>query len=508
MSDNSKNNKDSLKTAFIATLCKHPRASDYQQDAFRSADIMGLYKKLKEAGETLSKADFLGTDKNGEYFLGSERAWENFHHIVEIVAENGEQFTADDFLEVKEGSYYQRPLIESVVKYDKVDKLISADIWKGRFEEMENLWYFIPPNKRGDIAKEEDGRIPLSLKREVLELDDDTKLREEELKDIGVDYKKIPDLFSQRGTFEAFLQTLYENNTPLKKDDLLFVNKDGDTMFHNAAAWQYYDKIVDSLKQTGQGFGLEELTFQRGRKPSILERAAQHKMLHKVFEPRFWVGQVDEMVDLWDNLPPAQKILNGRNSFDSIVADAENMTYSAYVSLNDDTLSSAFLSTPIVANDGKQSQVLPLGLRETWDNMDIIREKLQAKDDDITIDDLRKETGALGNTALMAAAEAGQFDKVLEIVRAKSDKLQVQDFLKTNKNDVSLLDVLIEKRQLKKAFAPELWAGRLREMHILWNNVQNRDRGQVDFKKVVSGVNQLTVRQKLRRPNRGPKTGM
>ena len=501
MSD--KKNKDSLKTAFIATLCKHPNASDYQQDAFRSADIMGLYKKLKEAGETLTKADFLGTDKNGEYFLGSERAWENFHHIVEIVRENGEEFTADDFLTVKEGSYYKRPLIESVVSHDKVEKLFSADLWKGRFEEMENLWYYIPPNKRGDIAKNEDGRIPLDLKREVLGLADDEKLREEELQEIGVDYKKIPDMFNQRGTFEAFLQTLYENNTPLKKEDLLFVNKDGDTMFHNAAAWQYYDQVVDNLHQTGQSFGLDELTFQRGRKPSILERAAQHKTLHKVFEPRFWVGQVDEMVDLWDNLPPAQKILSGRNSFDTIVADAENMTYQAHVSLNDDSLTAKYLTTPIVANDGKESAVLPLGLRDTWDNMDIIREKLQSKDDDLTADDLRKETGALGNTVLMTAAESGQFDKVLGIVRGKSDKLQVQDFLKTNKNDVSLLDVLIEKRQLKKAFAPELWAGRLREMHILWNNVQNRDRGQVDFKKVVQQVNQMTVRQRLRRPKRG-----
>jgi len=497
-----KKNDNSLKKALIATLCKHPQAADYQQDAFRSADIMGLYKKMKEAGEVLTKADFLGTDKNGEYFLGSARSWDNFHHIVEILKENGEQFTADDFLTVQEGSYYRRPLLESVVTHDKVDKLFTADVWKGRFEEMENLWYYIPPNKRGDLAKEEDGRIPLKLKREVLGLDKNATLREDELKKIGVDYKEIPDMFSKRGTFEAFLQTLYENSVPLKKEDLLFVNKDGDTMFHNAAAWQYYDKIVDSLQQTGQSFGLDELTFKRGRKPSILERASQHKMLHKVFEPRFWVGQVDEMVGLWENLPPAQKVLSGRSSFDTIVADVENMTYRSFVSLNEDA-TSASLTAPIVANDGKQGKVLPLGLRDTWDNMDIIREKLQKKDDDIKTAHLRKESGALGNSVLMAAAEAGQFDKALEIVRADSDKLQVQDFLKTNKNGVSVLDVLIEKRQLKKAFTPELWAGRLREMHILWNNVQNRDRGQVDFQKVVSQVNQLTVRQRLRRPARG-----
>lgn len=500
MPDNKKNDS-SLKQAFIATLCKHPKASDYQQDAFRSADIMGLYKKLKEAGETLNKSDFLGTDKSGEYFLGSARAWDNFHHIVEILRENGEEFTADDFLTVKEGSYYQRPLIESVVSHDKVDKLFSADVWKGRFEEMENLWYYIPPNKRGQLAQDEDGRIPLKLKREVLGLDEQTPLREESLKKIGIDYKAVPDMFSKRGTFDAFLQTLYENNTPLKKEDLLFVNKDGDTMFHNAAAWQYYDKIVDSLQQSGQSFGIEELTFKRGRKPSILERAAQHKMLHKVFEPRFWIGQVDEMVGLWDNLPPAQKVLTGRNSFDTIVADVENMTYRSYVSLNED-MTSASLTAPIVANDGKQSKVLPIGLRDTWDNMDIVREKLQAKNDDLKVAHLRQTSGALENTVLMAAAEAGQFDKVLDIVRSDSDTLQVQDFLKPNKNGVSLLDVLIEKRQLKKAFAPEIWAGRLREMHILWNNVQNRDRGQVDFQKVVSQVNQMTVRQKLRRPGR------
>ena len=103
MPDNKKNDS-SLKQAFIATLCKHPKASDYQQDAFRSADIMGLYKKLKEAGETLSKEDFLGADKSGEYFLGCSRAWDNFHHIVEILRDNGEEFTADDCLTVKEGS--------------------------------------------------------------------------------------------------------------------------------------------------------------------------------------------------------------------------------------------------------------------------------------------------------------------------------------------------------------------------------------------------------------------
>lgn len=504
-------NKHSLKNAFIATLCKHPKAADFQKDAFNKADIKGLYKKLKDAGEVITKADFLAKDENDNCFLTYERAWDNFHFIVDIVRENGEEFTAEDFLQISDDSYYKRPIIESMSSHRKLDVVFDAHVWQGRFEEMEDLWYYLPPAKRKEMTGDSSGSIPLDLKRQVMGLADDAELREDELKKIGVDYKDIANMFNHSGSFEAFLQNLYENNMPLKTEDLLFVNREGDTLFHHAAAWNSYDKIMDALKQSGESFGVKELTFKRGRKPSVIERAVQHNALDKVFTPKYWVGREEEMVNLWDKLLPAQKNLKGK-SFDGLVADVEDMTYKSFVaSIHADNVTKDMLLKPIVANDNDKndSKVIPLGLRSMWQHMEVLRDGLKKRGEDLTVADLRQKTGVLENTVLMVAAESGNFDSVLNIVsgNSKEDNLQVQDFLDKNKNGTCLLDILIEKKQLDKVLAPEIWAGRLQEMHIIWNNVPERHRKQVDFSKIVSKVNRATIRRRggNRRLKRGPK---
>ncbi len=504
-------NKGSLKNAFIATICKHPKATDFQKDAFKNADLKGLYKKLKDAGEIISKADFLAKDEKGNCFLAHERAWDNFHFIVDIVRENGEEFTAEDFLQISDDSYYRRPIIESISSHCKLDVVFDAHVWKGRFEEMENLWYYMPPAKRREITGDDSGTIPLNLKREVLDLPSNHKLREDELAEIGVDYKDIPNMFRQSGIFDAFLQKLYENNMSLKKEDLLFVNREGDTMFHHAAAWSVYDKIMTTLKQGGEEFfGVEELTFKRGRKPSIIERAVQHGALDKVFTAKYWVGREKEMLALWEKLLPAQRNIKSKK-FDDVVAEVEDMTYKSSVSsIHAQNVTREILTTPITASKGQVSNVIPLGLGSIWQYIEVLREGLQKRGEDITVADLKMKTGVLGNNVLMVAAKSGNFDSVLNIInnKNKNNNLQVQDFLDTNKNGTSLLDILIEKKQLDKALAPEIWAGRLQEMNIVWKNVPERHKKQVDISKIISDINRATIRKRTnrRRIKRGPKS--
>ncbi len=491
------NNKNSLKTAFVATLCKHSNTDSYQKDAFKKADIKGLYKKLKDAGEVISKADFLDVDENGENFLASEKAWDNFHYIVDIVRENGDEFTADDFLKLEDNSFYKRPLIESMKSHQKMDKVFNAHVWKGRFEEMENLWYHIPPAKRKEMTGDDSDAVPLDLKREVMGLDTDTVLREDELKNIGIDYRMISSMFDKSGAFDAFLQKLTDNKMKLQIEDILFVGSEGDTIFHNAAAWSSYEKVVDILQQNGEKIGIEELTFKRGRKPSILERAAQHGMLNKVFEPRFWNGRPNEMMQVWDTLLPAQKTLKYKK-FDEIVTEVENMSYSSLVSLHAENVTKEALLSPIISNDnndGEKSNVTPLGLSDTWKHMDVLMEGLEKRDEVIDVETLRMKSGILESSILMIAADSGCFDKVLNIVRNDSDSLQVQDFLDKNKNNTSLLKILIDKKELNKVFSPEVWVGRSKEMKILWSNVPEKDKRQVDFEKVSRAVNQAGIRQ-------------
>lgn len=496
--------KSTIKQAFIAVLCEHPDADSYKSRAFSGDSLFELQKAMADGGQNITKEDFLTPDDAGKYIVASEGGWRNFDKVVDIVHRNGEKFEAEDFRkEIGMG----KTLLDSAEQHGGLSKIFNAEVWAGRYEEMEKLWFHVSAPAR---RRFNDGEGLLPIKREIYKAEGKT-VREDDLKEKGVDYRDIPQLFTERGRFEEIQRKLAAHNDTLKKEDLFFVDKDGDTLFHDANAWDNFGKITALLEKNGEQLDVDDFLFKRREySKNILQRAVEHDALDKVFAAKLWVGRIDSMVDLWSNLKPGEKGRFGDKDFEDAVAEAEDLTYGKLVTI-DDGLTKATLLTALNPDDEKQ--VLPLGLKTVWQNIEKIEEILGAKGEKITIDDLRQKSGKQENTNLMCGTKAGFFDKIVEMSVKSGDALSLDDLTTRNRQGTNVLQMLAEQKQLDLAFTPELWAGRVNEMQTLWQNVPLKEKHQVDYEDVHSKVTIASVkmrknhklgnRPKLKRNNNG-----
>ena len=492
------------KQAIIAELCGHPDAEKLKAAAFPPDEPYDLGQIFARASASLTKDDFFVPFPDGKCPLDSAQAWKNFSQIEKVVSERGQRFEPADF--TRPIGANERTLLKSAEEHDALGQIFSVSMWKGRLEEMEDLWFFVTAPKR-KVFNNLNGILP--VKRDILA--EEGKIpREDVLIKAGIDPREMSLLFSVEGRFDDYQKKLAAIGEKLCKADIFVVDGDGDTFMYSKLSWNQYDKVIDMMKKNGEQMEVGDFLFKRGTRLSILGRAAEAQSLDKVFKPEHWVDRVEDMIKLWAHTKPAWQMQLGNRDFGECVAEAEDMTWGRKLKAADALNDVRALTSRLSADDGALSPVVPLGLKSVWTQIDSITEALGLRGQKLTLDDLRKVSGHQETPVMVTAAQAGRFDKVVSLLESSGEKLTADDFLAKGKGGKTLIQTLAEKRQLKLAFSDKIWVGRIKEMQWLWQHVPPSARGDIDFTEVQSKVRIASVGlfvDQTRRPRRGGSTG-
>jgi hypothetical protein len=478
---------NNLKQAIVASLTEHPDAEKYRQRAFNE-DPAGLVKELARK-QTLTKADFFATDDEGKSFIDSAGAWRNFDKITEVLRLGGESLTFDDFMAPLPND--KRTLLDSARANGGLAKVFTFENWKGRFEEMERLWYKLPSYDR---TKNQSGGMTLDLKRQLLAFEG-RLLPEDGLAKAGLSLTDLRSVVTNETYFNDVNRKLQQAGDYLRKDYVLMTDGAGDTMFDRKDTFVRFDAILKILNEHGERLEVKDYTRQLANVPSLLERAHEQNALNKVFSPAQWVDRLPDMLELWSNVregwkrPPMTP-----QDFDNAYAEAEGLTYAKRFRAMSVT-GKADLLTPINENP-EAKPVLPLGLKVFWDNVDAVQAHLKENGESLTVTDLRTPSGQTGDSCLIAAAKFGCFDKVIEIAKRSGDPVTMADFMSKDSHGNTLISILAEKRQLSQVFTVDAWVGHVGEMKELWSQVAAAHRRQIDYAHLETAVKQATLKQK------------
>ena len=480
-----------IKQAIIAALCEHPEQEKYRTRAFVGDSLTQMADALAGKGVALTKRDFFTPDEAGTYLIDTPGFWRNFTRIRDMLAKQGERFVAEDFL-FTVNTAQRRTLMSSAVDNKALDKVFSEENWRGRYDDMELLWYKVPVPPRREFANG-DGTVPVALKRRLLAHENRTA-PEDRLARAGLTANDVRGAFRERGDFEALKRRLATAGDRLRKEYILLCDSTGDTCFFPQDAWQRYPEVARTLAAHGEQLEVVDFIRQVGQVGNILTRAAEHKALDKVFAPELWANRLGDMLSLWSHVRDGWKMPPMTEAdFDIAYAAAESKTYAPVVDFANLHGKQDLLRA---LNEGDAQPVLPLGLKAFWDDhAGATVAKLASQNDALKLNDLRRVSGQMGHTCLISAAKFGHFRTVVDIVRTGKEDLKLEDFMLRDHHGNTLLSILAARKELPLVFAPELWAGRISDMKILWSQVRHSDRPQVDMGKVEVATKQATLKK-------------
>jgi hypothetical protein len=479
-------------------LCEHPDQEKYKARAFSGENLEKVMDALSEQRNSLTKADFFAQDDEGKYLIDTPGFWRNFDKVLAIVNKSGDKFTMDDFRKPLGAADDARTLLDSARQHEGLGKIFKAEVWEGRFDEMERLWYYVPTPSRRQLFQN-DGKLDSGLKRNLLQAEG-REMPEDRLAKAGLTPHDVYQAFTERGNYEDVARRLSQAGDWMRKEYLLLPDKDGYTAFYEQGAWDRYNDLHKRMQGRGEQFEVADFIRQTGYGSNMLTRAYERNALQHVFAADHWVDRLPEMTSLWS------KVLSGWKTgsftvreFDKSYAEAESLTYGKLVDFNRFESKGALLRplNPDAAAAGTEKPVLPIGLKSFWDNIDTVQQKVANMGARLTLADLRQNSGELEESCLISAVKFGRFNELQDIARKAGEKISLDDFLSKDRHGNPLLNILAERGELNQVFQPEIWAGRLGEMKTLWTQVRISDRTQVDFDQVEVAAQQATLQQKV-----------
>lgn len=484
-----------IKQAIISALCEHPEQDKYRQRAFSGENLEKVMEAIATESQKLTKADFLTPDDEGAYIIDTPGFWRNFEKIHDIVQANGDRFRAEDFQKPL-GRDDSKTLLASATAEGALGKIFNYEVWKGRFDEMERLWYKAKMPFRKELFKN-DGLIDRTLKRRLL-ADEGRTLPEDRLAAAGITQFDLRSAFAERGNYEEVARRLGQAGDWMRKEYLLLPDSSGDTLFYYQATWDKYDDLVKNMKKNGERMEVADFLRQVGFVLTPLARAAERNALDKVFKAEHWEGRLGDMLQLWSHVLPGWKTGSMTvRDFDRAYADAESLTYAGKIDFKA-IAGKGDLIRAINEPAGDVKPVLPLGLKIFWQNFKEIEQDLTRKGQKLATSDLRLQSGQMGDTCLASAIKFGHFADVAAISRKSADPLTLTDYLARDRHGNTLINIIAERNELALAFSPDLWVGRVSDMKALWDHVKVSDQKQIDFAQIEVATKQATLRQQAK----------
>ncbi len=479
-----------IKQAIIAALCEHPEQEKYKTRAFSGENLNAMMEAIAEQGNKLTKADFLTADDEGKYIVDTPGFWKNFDKVRDIVTKAGDRFEIGDFTKYLDRNE-TRSLLDSAKEHGGLGKIFTKDVWQGRFDDMERLWYKVPVPSRRELFRN-DGLLDPALKRGMLAAEGRV-MPEDGLAKAGLTPADIRAAFQERGNYEEVNRKLGAAGDYLRKDYLLLPDSTGDTVFYYQGAWDKFDDISKNLRAHGEKFENTDFVRQVGFVSNILTRASERKALNRIFTADHWEARLPEMLELWGQVKEGWKTASmTAKDFDTSYSEAESKTYGKSVDLKS-FAGKIDLVSPLETHGA--AVILPIGLKAFWDNYADADKRLAEVKQSLTVADLRQTSGYMGNTVLMGAVKFGHFEKVLDISKKSDEPLTLDDFLSKDRHGNTLLNILAERNQLTQVFSPDMWAGRVADMKTLWTHVRINDRSQVNIEQAEVAAKQATLKQ-------------
>ncbi|MDE3016386.1 MAG: hypothetical protein KGI29_05635 [Pseudomonadota bacterium] len=187
----------------------------------------------------------------------------------------------------------------------------------------------------------------------------------------------------------------------------------------NARPITHIDYIMSALNEIGDPIRLQDWLLRFEEKAgtyTVIGYAGYCKCLDKVFKPDLWVNRIAEMEALWQMVPSVYK---SKIDFEKLKADAQALSgpeFKITSSLKKEQL--------FTAND---NGLAPFDDSRTWKKFDQIVEILDGKrGQKLTKDDFLRKNGK-GRTYLEIGINAGQQDKIFDLLERHGDKLTAQD---------------------------------------------------------------------------------
>ena len=481
------------KRLFIARFLELPAAHAILGMIKTESPGADMDQLMEHAQSHVTKWDFFNLKHNGGGLLTSRKGWEHFNKVAAFFAEQGEPVKADDF---------NRPAIDSMVENDAIQTVFDPEFWRGRVDEARKLYFSIPAGTRNNKFPYDDF---IAFKRDTLALDQIT-MREDRLNEYGIDWKKLPDLFSEgkgEKRLKALAGQLRRHGDFLTKEDLFLTDKHGENMFFYPDAWDHFNKIAFHIRKGGQEFNAQDFLHSEGSAPSLLQRAQEKGKLSAISTSAVWGDRLDEMVELWATMPKALRYDLDTQAFLKIVDKAENRLFGGLLDLN--RIEGNDLFTPLaIYND---THIYPLGISNTWSQKDALREAVR-KSGGLKLTDLQKKSGFTGRTVFEVALDSGHLEDALALLIENGQKIQPRMLLKKDEMGLTPLDKIAERGELATLFASDLWIGQARAMKTVWSRVPIAHKGQVNWSKTLNEVNLKTFLSKTKTgsgPRRRPK---
>lgn len=498
------------KQALVGALCQHPDTHQYWRRAFPNNDLSELNTLLSSPENKLCKEDLFVHDDKGRSFLDQNNFWVNFSKVCQVIAQNDEHFTRADFLrKINDGSWHT--LLQSARQSKGYLHIFKEEAWAGHFDDMQDVFASFSFMEKKEIFPISQGSMDLNLKRSVLAAEGKV-MPEDSLARAGLKNIDLHNAFRTNfgDGYEDIKERLAAVGDYFRKEYLLLPDDSGDTVFYFSSIWEEYNDIVDTLSQNGQRLEIKDFLREIGNSEPILKKAGDHRALDKVFNPHHWVDRLDDMIALWEHVPPKYKEKTMKQeSFDLVYAAAESKTYKDLIDFSKIDSKIDLLSQINYCATPGQHPVYPIGIIDFWQHIDGLAERLAMNKESFSAADFRQKSGPNEETILIKGTKLGHFSKIVKLIGQNNEKLTVDDFLQKDKNGCSVLQIMSQRKELHQVFQPELWENRLPDMRALWMNVENIHRHQIDISDIEFKLKQKIIAARsndnLRLPTRQKK---
>ncbi|MBU0858438.1 MAG: hypothetical protein KJ667_00740, partial [Alphaproteobacteria bacterium] len=452
------------KKLILAVLCglpvDHKMVKAAVSDPSAAADMLETTK--------ISKADFLTTLGEDDPLFAHEQTWENLPRIAALLKAQGEHFTAQDFMTPLTG-------VLSPVRYAertrKLDKLFSPEIWEGRRQELDKVFYSVMKVERDKLNFTEIRRAVAALTGELTP--------EDRLKTYNLDPSSVRTKI-RNGNISELKTDLAKHGDRITKEYVFLLDSAGDNIFEFKDTFEQIDKWLPELEAHGERLGKDDFLFSVGDQKTPLQHAINHSQLPKIFRARIWHGHAAEMLELFEKLPQTERV---KVDIQAVLSELKEAEYGPKVVTGKDVTLETLTSVLNEAerNNGNFFPIHALGFERVWKEMAQIRQTLAEKGQKLTLDHLRQPAGLSGDTVMMLAARGGHFDQVMAIAADAGEVLSVAELTAPGNNGKSLLDVLVTRGEAPSLFKAESWIGRGQELMTLWDKIPQDKRKDIDF---------------------------
>ena len=441
------------------------------------------------SAKAITKEDIFSLTANGKSIFQYKKTWENFDKLLKLADDNGETITLDDLQQV---IVNDKTALQMAADCDATVHVFQPKLWVGNSDKMEDFWYSLVKGKRFGVDFQ-------AVKDEVARLEGRTT-REEQLKQAGIDLSTMQNAI-KFGNLHNVLDKLAANGDHLRLEDAKLCDADGDHMLSVQTSWNHFDRLLDEWEKHGEKPDADFFLYRRGSRSSIVDSAFQFNSISRVFNERVFAGRPDELIRLYKQLNDVQQ---RKVEIEMVLTRVvENMCADMVqvdASLTLEGLTDVLYMPGDDMPDWKP--VIGLGLKKTWDHIDDVADILKMQGQALSLQHLRLESGATGETCLIKAARFGKFDKVLAMLHENGERLELSDLLPKDDQSACVLDELIATDQLKTLLRPDMWTGRVGDLGKLWEKlpVAKQNEMRAEFKAAHTEANLLSLRALHNKP--------